>query len=178
MGTPEVPLEHAHETMEHHAAHSGEPWIMGVALTAAILAALAAVTALCAEYYSEESMRELIKANDFWNESQAESMKEKELETQKLVLESQKRELAPADAEKLAKYSTDKEKHRDEAKEKEKESEAHVRKHLPLTLGLTLFQVAIAIGAISVLTKRGAYWFVSLAFGAVGLVFLIRGFLM
>ena len=45
METPEVPLEDAHEEMTHHAHESGEPWIMGVALTAALLAVLAAITA-------------------------------------------------------------------------------------------------------------------------------------
>ena len=78
MGTPEVPLEHAHETIEHHAEHSTEPWIMGVALTAAILAALAAMTALYAEHFATDATLEQIKASDTWNEYQANSIKEKE----------------------------------------------------------------------------------------------------
>ena len=77
MGTPEVPLENAHETIEHHAHGSSEPWIMGVALTAAVLAALAAVTALYAEHFATEAMLERIQANDKWSESQADSTKEK-----------------------------------------------------------------------------------------------------
>lgn len=175
MGTPEVPLENAHETIEHHAHHATEFWTMGVALTAAVLAAMAAVTALCVEHYSEDAMRELIKANDLWNESQAESIKEKELETQEVVLESQKKELSADNKSKLAKFAANKDKHREEAQEKEGESEAHVRKHLPLSLGLTMFQVAIAIGAISVLTKLRAFWFVSIALGVAGTGFLIWG---
>ena len=67
MGTPEVPLEHAHETIEHHAHAASEPWVMGVALTAAILAALAAVTALYAEHFATEAMLEQIRASDRWN---------------------------------------------------------------------------------------------------------------
>jgi len=177
METPEVPLETAHETIQHHAHSSGESWMMGVALTAAVLAAMAAITALCVEYYSEESMRELIKANDLWNESQAESMKEKELETQQIVLEDRNRELKPGDRTKLARYATDKETHREQAKEKETESEAHVRKHLPLSLALTMFQVAIAIGAISVLTKFRTFWYVSIALGVAGAGFLTWGLL-
>jgi hypothetical protein len=175
MGTPEVPLEHAHETIEHHAEHAGESWMMGVALTAAVLAAMAAITALCVEYYSEESMRELIKANDLWNESQAESIKEKELETQAVVLEAQKKELNADNKGKLERFSKNKDKHRDEAKEEQDKSEAHVRKHLPLSLGLTMFQVAIAIGAVSVLTKLRAFWFLSIALGVAGTGFLIWG---
>ena len=77
MGTPEVPLEHAHETIEHHAEHAAEPWVMGVALTAAIVAALAAVTALFAEHFATEATLEQIRPSDKWGEYQANSIKEK-----------------------------------------------------------------------------------------------------
>jgi hypothetical protein len=46
-----------------------------------------------------------------------------------------------------------------------------------LSLGVTMFQVAIAVGAISVLTRRRNFWFASLAFGAVGVGFLGYGLL-
>ena len=41
-----------------------------------------------------------------------------------------------------------------------------------------MFQVAIAIGAISVLTKRRGFWFVALAFGAFGVGFLVWGLIL
>jgi hypothetical protein len=34
--------------------------------------------------------------------------------------------------------------------------------------GVTMFQIAIAIAAISALTKKRSFWVVSLVFGAVG----------
>jgi len=37
---------------------------------------------------------------------------------------------------------------------------------------VTMFQVGIAIGAVSVLTKRKAFWFVSIGFGTLGAVLL------
>jgi hypothetical protein len=40
-----------------------------------------------------------------------------------------------------------------------------------------MFQIAIAIAAISALTKRRRFWFVSLVFGAVGMVFLALGWM-
>jgi hypothetical protein len=40
-----------------------------------------------------------------------------------------------------------------------------------------LFQIAIAIAAISALTKKRRFWIVSLLFGAVGGYFLILGLL-
>ncbi len=47
-------------------------------------------------------------------------------------------------------------------------------RHKLLAGGVTLLQIAIAIGAISALTKRKAFWAVSLCFGFVGVVFLAR----
>jgi len=43
MEDPEVPIEHLQEEIHHRAAHEGERWIMGVALSSALLASLAAV---------------------------------------------------------------------------------------------------------------------------------------
>ncbi len=112
MATPEVPLEHAHETIEHHAHGSSEPWVMGVALTASVLAALAAVTALCAEHFANEAMLERIEATDKWNESQADSIKEKLLDTKKAV-----KDLDPEEEKKLREYPTKKEENRAEGQE-------------------------------------------------------------
>jgi hypothetical protein len=36
-----------------------------------------------------------------------------------------------------------------------------------------MFQIAIAIAAISALTKKRQFWIVSLLFGAIGCVFLV-----
>jgi hypothetical protein len=41
-----------------------------------------------------------------------------------------------------------------------------------------LFQVAIAIGAISVLTHKRTFWYVSLVFGAIGMLFMIQALLL
>ncbi len=176
MGTPEVPLEHAHETIEHHAHGASEPWVMGVALTAAILAALAAVTALYAEHYANEAMLEQIHASDRWSEFQANSIKEKVTEAKKELLTNLKNEPDPQDEAKLAEYKKRKDETKEKAEEFEAESSQHFRKHVPLSRGLTMFQIGIAVGAISVLTRRREFWFVSLAFGAIGVGFLFWGF--
>jgi len=176
METPEVPLEHAHETIEHHAHGSSEPWIMGVALTAAVLAVLAAVTALYAEHFATEAMLEQIQASDRWSEFQANSIKEKVTEAKKEMLTSLKNQPDSEDAARLAEYKKRKDEAMEKAKSFEEVSERHLGEHVPLSRGLTMFQVGIAVGAISVLTKRREFWYVSLAFGAVGLGFLAWGF--
>jgi hypothetical protein len=37
--------------------------------------------------------------------------------------------------------------------------------------------VAIAVGAIAALTRRKSFWFISMGFGTIGIVFFILGFL-
>ena len=76
----------------------------------------------------------------------------------------------------LAKYKEKKNETRGKRpKNWRRESLKHLREHVPLSRGLTMFQVAIAVGAISVLTRRREFWFVCLAFGVVGVGFLIWG---
>ena len=149
-----------------------------VAFFMSVIAVLVAVTTVLGHRTHTDAVLNQAKASDKWNESQAESIKEKELVTQKLTLEIMKRDLSAEDRKKLADYGTKKEEHRIEAKRKHDESEAHVRKHLPLSLGLTMFQVGIAIGAISALTKQKAFWFVSIAIGAAGVGFFAWGLLL
>jgi hypothetical protein len=38
-----------------------------------------------------------------------------------------------------------------------------------------MFQVAIAMAAIGVLMKMRSFWFLSMALGCIGIVFLIQG---
>jgi hypothetical protein len=49
--------------------------------------------------------------------------------------------------------------------------------HGAFARAVTIFQIAIAMGAISVLARRPKLWWVSLGLGAAGLVFLIQGLL-
>jgi hypothetical protein len=67
MEHPEVPLEQSQENILHHAHVAPESWIMGVALTAALLAVIAAITALMAEYHANEAMILQIQSSDQWS---------------------------------------------------------------------------------------------------------------
>ena len=72
---PEVPLEQTQEEIAHHAHTASESWIMGVALTAAVLAAMAAIGSLLAEHYANEAMLEQIQSSDHWGFFQAKGIK-------------------------------------------------------------------------------------------------------
>ena len=56
---------------------------------------------------------------------------------------------------------------------KEAAAKSNFHKHEVFAGGVTMFQIAIAIAAISALTKRRKFWIVSLLFGAAGCAFLI-----
>lgn len=173
----EVPTEQAQEEIHHHAKHSSERWIMGVALSSAIIAALAAVTALLAGHHSDEAMINQIQASDQWGYYQAKGIKSAVLTTKIQLLQSFGKNPDVDDMKKIDQYKKDQDEINDKAREKETESKAHLQKHMVLARGVTLFQVAIAVSAISVLTRRRRFWLVSLGFGAIGLFFLLQGIL-
>jgi Domain of unknown function (DUF4337) len=143
-----------------------------VALSTAILAALAAVTALLAGDHANEAMIDQIQASDQWNFYQAKGIKAEILQTRLELMHSQSLASERADETKLAEYTGQQNEIRKQADERQASAKNHLRKHVILARGVTLFQIAIAIAAISILTKRRLFWSLSLLFGAIGLVFL------
>ena len=172
MEAPEVPLEDVHEHIAHHAHTSAEKWVSLVALSTAILAALAAVTALLAGDHANEAMIDQIQASDQWNFFQAKGIKAELLRTRLEITGAQSATDAGAAQAKLTEYASDQAEIRKEAEEKQAAAKAHLQKHVILARGVTMFQIAIAVAAISILTKRRLFWTASLLLGTVGAIFL------
>jgi hypothetical protein len=173
MEEAEVPLEHLHEQVHHHAEHAAEPWIAWVALSTAILAVLAAIAGLLSGSHANEAMMAQIEASDQWSYYQAKSIKASVLEA-KMTLTA---EATEKDKEKAAQYQEEQAEIRREAEHKQAEAKSNFHKHEIFARGVTMSQIAIAIAAISALTRRRKFWLVSLAFGAAGLVFLVLGWI-
>lgn len=171
------PTHHAQEEIHHAAEHSSERWIMGVALSSAILAALAAVTSLLETHHGHEAMLDRIRASDQWAFYQAKSIKSGVLKSKMDLLKALGKPVSPADTEKIAEYAKEQDEITEKAKELETGSAKHFESHLVFARAVTLLQVSIAVGAVAVLARTIAFWYVSLAFGASGLLFLIRGLL-
>jgi len=174
MEDPEVPTEHLHEHMEHQAKHAVERWILGVALSSAILAAMAAVASMKAGHFSNEAMISQIEAANQWAFFQGKSIKEAQLKTKVEILDALGKPRSVADAAKLGEYEHDKGEIQKEAETKSREARHALELHSTLAHSVTMFQIAIAVGAISVLTRRRLFWFVSLGFGVVGAVFVAQ----
>lgn len=173
----EVPIETVQERLHEEAEHAKEVWIGRVALSSAILAGLAAVAALLAGHYSNEAMIEQIQASDHWSFYQAKSIKSSMLSTRLEILAALNKPAREEDDQKAGEYKKELEEISREAKAKETESQIHLARHTNLARAVTLFQVAIAVGAISVLMRRRKYWYLSLVFGMVGLFFFLQEFL-
>lgn len=171
MEEAEVPLEHLQEHVQHSAEHSGEAWISWVALSTAILAVLAAISGLLSGKHANEAIMSQIEASDQWNYYQAKSIKASVLDA--------KMSLAGAvdekDRAKAARYEEEQTDIKKEAEQKESAAKTNFHRHEVYARGVTMFQIAIAIAAISALTRKRRFWIVSLLFGTVGCVFVVLG---
>jgi uncharacterized membrane protein len=171
----EVPTEHLHEEMHHSAEHSNSRWISWVALSSALLAALAAVAALIAGHHANEAMVEQIKSSDQWTYYQAKGIKSAILASRAATLEALGKPVDESTRKKIQDYEKDQKEISAEAKEKEAAAAEHLSRHQIVARAVTLFQVSIAMCAISALVRRRRFWFVGLGFGGIGLFFFVQG---
>jgi hypothetical protein len=169
MEESEVPLEHLHEHVKETAEHSGAPWLSWVALSTALLAVLAAIAGLLSGKHVNEAIMNQIEASDQWNYYQAKSIKASVLDA-KMSLAGTSNE---SDQSKRDRYEKEQEEIKSEAEHKEAAAKSNFHKHEVFAGGVTMFQIAIAIAAISALTKKRKFWIVSLLFGIVGCAFLV-----
>src|SRR4051812_16738657 len=173
MEEAEVPLEHLHEQLHHQAEHGGERWLSHVALSTAILAVLAAIAGLLSGSHANEAMMSQIQASDQWGYYQAKSIKASALDA-KMTLTAAATE---KDKEKAAQYQEEQAEIKREAEEKQAEAKSNFHRHEIFARGVTMFQIAIAIAAISALTRRRRYWLVSLILGGQGWLFRVLGWM-
>jgi hypothetical protein len=170
----EVPLENLHEEIHHRAEHGGETWISWVALSTAILAVLAAIAGLLSGMHANEAMMSQIESSDQWAYYQAKGIKAAVLDAKMSLSGAAATE---EDKSKAERYQEEQREIQEKATEKQNEAKSNFHQHEILARGVTMFQIAIAIAAISALTKKRRFWMVSLVFGIAGCVFLALGFL-
>jgi hypothetical protein len=181
----EVPTEHLHEEIQEKAENQRGKWILYLALSTAFMAVLAAVAGLLAGHHANEALIEQVKASDQWNFYQSKNLKEEIAANTDQVLHAvyEGRSTAtalpqpPDHSKDIARYEKDKADIMEKAKENEKLSRYHLEKHVPLATAVTAFQIAIAVSAIAVLTRRKILWFAGLFLTAIGIFFLILGIL-
>src|SRR5947207_10357122 len=110
----EPPTEQVQEEIHHHAHESRERWVSYVALSSALIAALAAVCALLAGHHANHAMIEQLESSDQWAYYQAKGIEQKMVEVERNLLKEQGKTLPPEHAGDMEKY----EKKREQASEK------------------------------------------------------------
>ena len=171
-----------HEQVEQtHHAHHQSGWIKYLSLTTALVAVLAAIASLHAG--KQETMTLLAKndaiisqakASDQWSYYQAKGVKKTIVE----ILGEQSGNLAVS--EKVKHYEDEQKeiKLKAEAFEKKsaelnKQADEMFEQHHKGALAVTFYQIAIAMSAMAALLKRKSFWFGSLGFSFVGLVYFV-----
>ncbi len=160
----ESPTEKLEEHIHEAAEHAKENWLRWCAMLSALFAVMAATSGLIASGYANTAMLEQVRASDQWGYYQAKGIKA-------LIVENQTK----PDAEKLARYKQEEESIKAGAEKLSQASERHMEQHEITARAVTCFQVAIAMIAIVILTKRRRFLIFSIGLGIAGFVFLLLG---
>ncbi|HZX89315.1 MAG TPA: DUF4337 domain-containing protein [Rudaea sp.] len=179
---PEVDTDKLRETIDEEIEKEGSSLLRTVALTTAILAALAAIASLKAGgtvnealALKTESTRLQAEASDQWAYYQAKGLKATVTEVSRntwIALDK----TPPAElAKNEERYAEDQKKSKEKAEELEKqrdeksaESDHLMHRHHFFAQSVAFLQVAIALGAVAALTRKGAVWVGSLVLGLAG----------
>jgi len=176
---------------EAHGGHTS--WLIpAIAVTTAVLAVLAALSSLLAGRAAHHSLAELNQAaiaqnlaSDQWNFYQAKGIKRHVFEVQRDVLRSQSGpaavKLAAAYDKEVKRYATDQEQIMKDAKAQEHERDAAKataqrfdERYQRLSLAVSCFQVGIVVSSVAAIVRRPGLWYLGLAGGAVGLLFMAQ----
>jgi uncharacterized protein DUF4337 len=189
--SPEVETEKLHEAIHEELEKEGGALLRRIALTTALLAALAAVASLRAGGTVNEALalkteatRLQAEASDQWAYYQAKGVKASVQDAIRASFAAAGKP-APADAdEKASRYAEEQKEIADKAKEKEKERDAREREaerlmheHHRHAAAVAFFQVAIALGAVAALTRLRLVWLGSLLVGLAGIASVAMAYL-
>jgi hypothetical protein len=184
---PEVETENLHEAIHEELEKEGGAFLRGVALTTALLAALAAIASLQAGSTVNEALvlkaeatRLQGAASDQWSYYQAKGIKAavqlSEASTYKALGKTPGPEFEAAakryEAEQ-AEIKVGAEKLEKERDAKSLEADELMHRHHAFANAVALIQVAIALGAVAALTRMRLVWYGSVLLGAGGLVMFL-----
>lgn len=176
----EIPTEHLQEKIQETAEEKSreQRWTLYVALSTAFVAVLAAIAGLLAGHHSNEAVIDQIRAGDQWAFYQSKSIKQEIAASENKILQAIPGAKMQAEGEQnVNRYEKEKEGIKAGAEESEKSASAHLERHVVFAKSVTIFQIAIAIAAIAILTKKKVLWYAGLVLSAFGTWFLVTGLL-
>jgi hypothetical protein len=185
------PHEWIEKSAEHHQHEHGpeadaKNQMMLAAVTAAVLAVLAALGSLLSGHAANEAILNQTRASDQWAYYQASSTKghlhEVSRDVVAVLLEAQGAKATPkteAALENLAQQAKKYDQRKDELKERaeflEKKSEQQLHQHHRYALGIASFQVGIVLASVSIMVRYRILQLLSLVAGAVGITYVVLG---
>ena len=178
---------HDHE-VEHVAQHGGDAFTSRLAVLTALLSTVGAIFGYmgghsqnAALLYKNEAAIQKTSASNQWNYYQAKSNKQNLAELSVTLTTGEAQEKFKQNVERYKKekeeIKADADKLEDAAKAADKLSEAEMHVHERWALATTLLQIAIALSAITLLTRKR--WLLVGVYGstAIGLVVGVMGYL-
>ncbi len=188
---PQELMEHVDHNLEskeegrHGSKKEGNKHLRA-AVTAAILAVLAALGSLLSGHAANEAILLQSQASDQWSYFQAKSIKSHLYENDRTLIEAFAQiagnksggdELVKTKLEsKIADFEKQKKEVEDKARDLEKESSHEFSEHQLYSLAVASFQIGIVIASVSILVDAGALYACSIVGGAAGIVLLVMGY--
>ncbi len=180
---PETETESLHEAIKEELEREGGQFLKQIALTTALLAALAAVTSLRAGATVNDALvlktdatRLQAEASDQWAYYQAKGVKAAVQEASRTSWLAIGQAPPSEYSEKQKRYAEEQAEIQQKARELEKlrdemshEADHLIHRHHHFANSVALLQVAIALGAVAALTKNRTVWLASIFLGAGGL---------
>ena len=183
----EVQTESVHETVNESVERKDDWLLKAIALTTALLAILATIAALRAAATVNEALmlkaeatRHQAEASDQWAYYQAKGVKAAVQEASRTAWLAIGKE-PPADfKEAVKRYADEQQQLEKMARQKEHDRDAKSAEadqlfdqHHRYAIGVAIFQVAIALGAVAALTRMRPLWIGSLLLGISGTALLL-----
>jgi hypothetical protein len=183
---PEIDTDKLHETIQEQLEREWSGLLKKIALTTALLAALAAIAALRAGATVNEALvlkteaaRLQSEASNQWAYYQAKGIKSAVQEASRSAWLANGKTPPREFEESTKKYAAQQAEIQKEAQAREHERDAKseeadhlLHRHHGFAKSVAIFQVAIALGAVAALTRNRLVWFGSLLLGVAGAVFL------
>lgn len=136
-----------------------------VAVTTAVLAAVAAISSMFAGNHLNEAMLEQIHASDQWNYFQAKGLKRALAEDRLETAKSLGQPPSPADADRAERYHREQDQIKAEAEQHQAAAATHRARNRWLARASTAAQIAIALAAVALLLRRNVFWYLSIGLG-------------
>jgi Domain of unknown function (DUF4337) len=184
---PEIDTDTLQERIHAEVEREGGGLLKRIALTTALLAALAAIAALLAGATVNEALvlkteaaRLQAEASDQWAFYQAKGIKAAVQEASRAAWLANGKTPPGAHEETTKRYAAEQAEIQKEAQTKERERDAKsaeadrlLQRHHGFANSVAIFQVSIALGAVAALTRHRLIWLGSLVLGLAGAAFFL-----